>query len=122
MPDTTTTVAELRRLLAEFVAEREWQKYHDPKNLSMAIAIETAELMEHFQWARNEELPELLADSDRRQEIAEEIADIACFLLSLANALNLDLSETIKMKLEKNRAKYPADQFRGNYHKPKSQS
>ena len=119
MPDTTTTVADLRKLLAEFVAEREWQKYHDPKNLSMAIAIETAELMEHFQWARNEELPELLADPDRRQEIAEEVADIACFLLSLSNALNLDLSDAITSKLVKNRAKYPADQCRGNYTKPK---
>lgn len=120
MPDDTVTVAELRGLLAEFVAERRWQKYHDPKNLSMAIAIETAELMEHFQWVRSEELPALLADPERRREIAEEVADVACFLLSLANALNLDLSEAIKSKLAKNRAKYPPDQFRGNYYKPRS--
>ena len=57
MIDDTTTVAQLRQQVARFVAEREWGKYHDPKNLSMAIAIEAAELMEHFQWARNEELP-----------------------------------------------------------------
>lgn len=120
MSDETVTVAELRRLLAEFVAERQWEKYHDPKNLSMAIAIETAELMEHFQWIRSEELPELLADAERRREIAEEVADVACFLLSLANALELDLSDTIRSKLEKNRAKYPPTLFRGNYYKPRN--
>ena len=119
MADDTTTVARLRRLLADFVAEREWEKYHDPKNLSMAIAIETAELMEHFQWVRNEELPELLADEQRRGEIVEEVADITCFLLSLANALELDLSSAVEQKLLKNAAKYPADVFRGRYSRPR---
>jgi len=102
------------------VAEREWEKFHDPKNLSMAIAIETAELMEHFQWARNEELPDLLANPQRRQEVTEEVADIACFLLALANSMDLDLSDAIERKLAKNRAKYPADVFRGRYFKPPS--
>ena len=119
MADDTTTVGGLRRLLADFVAEREWEKYHDPKNLSMAIAIETAELMEHFQWVRNEELPELLADEQRRGEIVEEVADITCFLLSLANALELDLSSAVEQKLLKNAAKYPADVFRGRYSRPR---
>ena len=119
MADDTTTIARLRRLLADFVAEREWEKYHDPKNLSMAIAIETAELMEHFQWVRNDELPELLADEQRRGEIVEEVADITCFLLSLANALELDLSSAVEQKLLKNAAKYPANVFRGRYSKPR---
>jgi dCTP diphosphatase len=121
MPDDTTTVAKLRQLLAHFVAEREWEKYHDPKNLSMAIAIETAELMEHFQWVRNEELPQLLADDRRRREIAEELADITCFVLSLANALQLDLSSAVEQKLLQNAAKYPAETFRGRYSKPHSE-
>ncbi len=119
MADDTTTVGRLRRLLADFVAEREWEKYHDPKNLSMAIAIETAELMEHFQWVRNDELPELLADEQRRGEIVEEVADITCFLLSLANALELDLSSAVEQKLLKNAAKYPANVFRGRYSRPR---
>jgi dCTP diphosphatase len=118
MADDTTTVGELRRLLAGFVSEREWEKYHDPKNLSMAIAIETAELMEHFQWVRNEELPDLLADGKRRAEIAEEVADITCFVLALSNALELDLSSAVRRKLTKNAAKYPAETFRGRYFKP----
>ena len=118
MADDTTTVGELRRLLAGFVSEREWEKYHDPKNLSMAIAIETAELMEHFQWVRNDELPELLADEQQRAEIVEEVADITCFVLALANALELDLSSAVQRKLTKNVAKYPAETFRGRYFKP----
>jgi dCTP diphosphatase len=122
MTDDTTTVAELRRLLVDFVAEREWEKYHDPKNLSMAIAIETAELMEHFQWVRNDELPELLADEQRREEIGEEMADIMCYLLALANTLGLDLSSVVKRKLAKNAAKYPAETFRGRYFKPSRES
>ena len=118
MADEQTTVSELRQRVAAFVREREWEKYHDPKNLSMAIAIEVAELMEHFQWVRSEELPTLLANEETRSEIAEEVADIACFLLALANALKLDLSETIKAKLEKNAAKYPPEVFRGRYFRP----
>lgn len=118
MPDSRTTLADVRSLVAEFVAERQWQKFHDPKNLSMAIAVEAAELMEHFQWARSEQLDELLADPARRREISDEIADIACFLLALANRLDLDLSDAIRTKLEHNRRKYPADQFQGTYHKP----
>jgi dCTP diphosphatase len=118
MPDNATTVADLRKLVADFVAEREWQRYHDAKNLSMSIAIETAELMEHFQWTRTDELPEVLADSARRAEIVDEVADIACYLLSLANALEIDLSSAVRAKITKNCAKYPADKFRGHYSRP----
>ena len=118
MPDDTTTVAELRAVLADFVAEREWQCYHDAKNLSMSIAIEAAELMEHFQWVKNDELPVLLEDSDRLEEIADELADITCYLLSLANALDIDVSSAVTAKMAKNARKYPADQFRGQYYKP----
>ncbi len=119
MPDDTVTVAELRQAVADFVAEREWQGYHDAKNLAMSIAIETAELMEHFQWARSEELPALLADPAERATIADEVADIACYLLALANGLELDLSTTVRAKLLKNAAKYPVEKFRGRYFKPK---
>jgi dCTP diphosphatase len=118
MTDETTPIAELRTLVRQFVAERQWQGYHDPKNLSMSIAIEAAELMEHFQWVRSEELPALLADAAKREQIADEIADIQCYLLALANVLDLDLSTALTGKMCKNRAKYPAEQFRGRYYKP----
>ncbi len=118
MPDATTTVAELRRQLAEFVAAREWQRYHDAKNLAMAVAIEAAELMEHFQWVRSEEVAAVLANPQARAEIVDEVADVTCSLLSLANALNIDLSTAVAAKLAKNAAKYPAEHFRGRYYKP----
>lgn len=118
MPDISTTVGTLRDAVRQFVDEREWRKFHDAKNLSMSLAIETAELMEHFQWVRSEELAAALADEQRRAEIRDEVADIACYLFALANALDLDLSDAVIEKLKKNAAKYPADRFRGWYQKP----
>jgi NTP pyrophosphatase (non-canonical NTP hydrolase) len=121
MTDETTTVAELRRRVADFVSAREWEIYHDPKNLSMSIAIEAAELMEHFQWARNEELAELLRDEKRRQQVGEEVSDVVCFLLALVNVLDLDLSSAVDRKLAKNAVKYPVEEFRGRYFKPEGE-
>lgn len=118
MSDAATTVAELRALVGEFVAERDWHSYHDAKNLSMAIAIEAAELMEHFQWLRTDELAASTADEALRGEVSDEMADIACFLLALVNRMGIDLSDAIRRKMVKNRAKYPADEFRGRYFKP----
>lgn len=120
MNDAQTTVAALKQLVDEFVAERQWERYHDAKNLSMALAIEAAELMEHFQWTRNDELAELLADAERRAEIADEMADVACFLLSLSSALKVDLAAAVERKMVKNRIKYPAEEFRGHYERPRA--
>jgi dCTP diphosphatase len=122
MPDTSTTVADLRAALAAFVAEREWQIYHDAKNLAGSILIEAAELMEHFQWVRNDELPALLESAAKRAEIAEELADVTCYVLSLANVLDIDLSSAVLDKIAKNARKYPAEKFRGRYFKPGTRS
>ncbi len=118
MNDATTTVAQLRALLADFVAQREWQSYPDAKNLSASIAIEAAELMEHFQWVRSDELPALLQDRQVRAAIAEELADVLCYALSLANTLELDISAAVSAKVAKNARKYPVEQFRGRYLQP----
>lgn len=118
MQDQSTSVAELGAAVARFVAEREWHSYHDPKNLAMSIAIEAAELMEHVQWVRTEELPALLREPGRLEQIGEELADITCYVLSLAHVLKLDLSATVEQKLAKNAVKYPVAQFRGRYYKP----
>jgi NTP pyrophosphatase (non-canonical NTP hydrolase) len=120
MSDASTTVAELRELVAGFVAERAWGGYHDPKNLSMSIAIEAAELMEHFQWLRTDELGGVAGNAGRKAEIADELADVTCYVLSLANALGIDLSAAVQAKVRKNAAKYPAEQFRGRYVRPDS--
>jgi NTP pyrophosphatase (non-canonical NTP hydrolase) len=119
MSDATTTVSELRGLVARFVAERDWQKYHDAKNLSMSIAIEAAELMEHFQWLRSDELDALLRDGAQRAAVADELADVLCFALALANVLELDVATAVGQKMTKNAAKYPAESNCGTYRKPR---
>ncbi len=118
MDDASTTVAQLRELLRRFVAEREWQVYHDPKNLSMSIAIEAAELMEHFQWLRSDELDALRANAAAMAEIREELADVTAYVLALTNVLGLDLASAVEDKMRKNAEKYPAEEFRGKYYKP----
>jgi NTP pyrophosphatase (non-canonical NTP hydrolase) len=113
--DQITTVETLRREIAEFIRERDWEQFHDPKNLSMAIATEAAELMEHFRWAKNDESIDLVKDSKVKHEVAEELADILSFALSFANAADIDITSTLRAKMAKNARKYPADEFRGRY-------
>lgn len=113
--DATTTVAELRQLVAEFVAERDWSQFHSPKNVSMALAIEAAELMEHFQWLTTEASRRLADDPKKLAQIGAELADVVGYSLALANELGLDVSSAIRAKMVKNAQKYPADQFRGRY-------
>ena len=118
MSDSTTTLAELRELVARFVAERDWEQFHAPKNLSMSLAIEAAELMEHFQWIDIAESRRVGNDSAKVAAVREEIADVLCYLLALANELDLDLSQSVRDKMIKNAAKYPAQQSRGRFAPP----
>ena len=115
MSDADTTVAALRGLVADFVAERQWEQFHAPKNLAMSLAIEAAELMEHFQWLSIDESRQLTQDAAQSADVADELADVACYALALANAMGIDLSDAIQAKMLKNAVKYPADQFRGRF-------
>lgn len=115
MSDTITTLEQLKEQMAAFVAEREWDQFHTPKNISMSIAIEAAELMEHFQWLTVEQSKSL--DPDLLDAIGEELADIVIYSLSMANTLKLDLAETVLKKMSKNSRKYPVEQVRGKAHK-----
>ena len=115
MNDRTTTVAELRTLVADFVGERDWQKFHTPKNVAMALAIEAAELMEHFQWLTPDQSREVADQSGKLREVAEELADVVCYALALANELEIDVSEALDGKMEKNRRKYPITEYRGRF-------
>jgi len=121
MNDQTTTVAELRKRLQQWVAARHWQKFHQPKNLAMSIAVEAAELMEHFQWLTHAEVEELLKEPAAKAEIADELADVLSFVLSMANAADIDLAAAFEAKMAKNELKYPAEQVKGQYKKPKRQ-
>ena len=118
--DSTTTVAELRTLIADFVAERDWSQFHSPKNVSMALAIEAAELMEHFQWLTTDASRELAADPEKLAEVGEELADVIGYSFALANELGLDISNAVRAKMVKNAQKYPAEKYRGRYERPKS--
>lgn len=111
--DAKTTVSDLRDVVRVFVEERDWRKFHSPKNLSMSLAIEAAELMEHFQWISPEESRQL--DGDAKAEAGEELADVLCYALAIANELDLDLTTTLLRKMKKNRIKYPVEQFRGRF-------
>jgi len=115
MSDKQVTLHDLKQQMATFVRERDWQQFHSPKNLSMSIAIEAAELMEHFQWLTVEQSRELQREA--LQEIGEELADIVLYSLSLANFLQIDLAETVAAKMRKNERKYPKEKVRGKAHK-----
>ncbi len=113
--DPQTTVAELRRLIDDFVDRRDWHQFHSPKNLSMSLAIEAAELMEHFQWLSADESRKLAEKPSRLAAVGEELADVLCYALAMANELGIDLSTAIRGKIAKNERKYPVEQYRGRF-------
>ncbi|MCO4792251.1 MAG: nucleotide pyrophosphohydrolase [Bacteriovoracaceae bacterium] len=111
-------IQDLVKRMAEFSKERDWDQFHTPKNLSMALSVECAELMEHFQWLSNEAASELTNESleniKKREEIAEEICDILFYTSRISDVMNLDLVTAIEKKFEKNAKKYPAEKVRGS--------
>jgi dCTP diphosphatase len=113
--DRDTTVWQLRQEMAQFVCERDWDQFHDPKNLSMAIAIEAAELMEHFQWLTSQEACDIVTVPAEMARIAGELADVLCFALSFANRCGIDITQALRRKMEANRSKYPVDRFKGKF-------
>jgi dCTP diphosphatase len=115
MGDSITSVQFLKERMRQFVDERDWRQFHSPKNLSMSLAIEAAELMEHFQWIDVPASRQVKDDPARLAEVGEELADVLCYALALANELDLDISDIIQAKMAKNEIKYPAEKFRGRY-------
>ncbi len=104
LSDSTATIDQLKALVHRFVQERSWESFHSPKNLSMSIAIEAAELMEHFQWT-NQSAPDVPMAHD--SPIAQELSDVVAYSLALANVLGVDLSQALESKMERNKLKYP---------------
>lgn len=102
----------LRDKLRAFAEARDWDKFHSPKNLSMALMVEVAELMEHFQWLTEAQSLDLAAGN--KHAVSEELADILLYLVRLSDKLGVDLLEAALHKLEKNAVKYPAEQVRGS--------
>lgn len=117
MSDSQTTVYELREKVLAFARERDWEKYHNPKNLSMALAGEAAELMEHFLWHDGAESTSAAADPSKAEGIREELADVVIYALEFANTCSIDIADAVADKLRKNAAKYPVEKARGNARK-----
>ena len=115
MSDQDTTVATLRELVGDFVDQRAWHQFHSPKNLSMSLAIESAELMEHFQWITTEASRKIGDDPRKLEEVSDELADIVCYAFAIANELSIDIDAAMRRKMKKNEAKYPAAKYRGRY-------
>lgn len=105
----------LRDALRAFAAERDWDQFHTPRNLAVALSVEAGELLEQFQWmdeAASAQLP-----ADKRQRIGEELADVLLYVVRLADQLDLDLAAVARRKLQINAQKYPADKVRGSSRK-----
>ncbi|MAM70238.1 MAG: nucleotide pyrophosphohydrolase [Gammaproteobacteria bacterium] len=105
-------INDIKQLLRDFANERDWDQFHSPKNLSMALMAEAGELLEHFQWLSEEQSRQL--DPDTREQVAQEIADVQIYLVRLADKLDIDILDAVSHKLTINSQKYPAQQVRGS--------
>ena len=113
LTDASTTVADLKTRVLAFVRERDWEQFHSPKNLSMALAAESGELMEHFLWATADHSRALALEPARRARIADELADVVIYALDFANMTGLDVSAAIESKMAATAKKYPVEKARG---------
>ncbi|MEY3773567.1 MAG: hypothetical protein RLZZ129_347 [Verrucomicrobiota bacterium] len=113
MSDGVTTTGELKARVLAFVRERDWEQFHAPKNLSMALAAEAGELMEHFLWSTPEQSRTVTADPLKRTKIEEELADVVIYALEFANITGIDVAAAIERKLALNAQKYPVEKSRG---------
>lgn len=110
--DQATTIGELKARVAAFAQERDWEQFHTPKNLSMALAAEAAELMEVFLWAEDGGVAEM-AKPKRRAEVADELADVVIYALEFSQVTGIDLAAAIQAKMRRNAEKYPVEKARG---------
>ena len=114
-PESRSDLTELRDLVREFVNERDWDKFHTPKNLATALSVEASELLEPFQWLVSGAKDEI--DEAKLTAIRHEMADVLVYLVRLADKMEVDLFQAVLEKMALNRAKYPADKVRGDSRK-----
>ena len=114
-PAAIPDLAELRDRLRTFAQERDWEQFHSPKNLVMALIAEAAEIVEHFQWLTEKESENL--PLDKRALVADELADVLIYLVRVADKLDVDLLAAVSEKLKRNEAKYPAPLVKGSARK-----
>ena len=112
---TNADLADLQKMIRKFVDDRDWDQFHNPKDLSISLALEAAEVMEHFQWKNAEEMRTHAVD--KKLEVGEELADVFYWVLLLANKLDIDLVSAFTKKMDKNAAKYPINKAKGSHRK-----
>jgi len=117
MTDATTTVGDVKAALRDFARQRDWEQFHSPKDLGVALSIEIGEILEHFRFQTNDEIAKRLEDDSFRQSLAHELADAASFIVRLADVTGIDLTAAIEEKMRISAEKYPADAVRGKPHK-----
>jgi dCTP diphosphatase len=111
-PAMSDSIADLTARIRAFVAARDWEQFHNPKDMAVAIAAEAGELMQHFVWQQPDQVERRAVE--KRDEIASEIADVAILLFEMADLLGMKLGEVMEAKIERNEERYPADRARGN--------
>lgn len=112
--DSETDLKELKDKVQEFCEERDWSQYHNGKELSIGIATEASELLEHFRFKSEQEIEHIFEDEDKRAKVESEMADVFYFLLRLAQLYGVDLSEAMERKMMENQEKYPIEKARGS--------
>ena len=113
MSDTHIRIEEIKEWVLAFAQERDWEQFHSPKNLSMAISAEAAELMEHFLWQSADQSRVDIQDPQLRAKVEEELADVFIFAIQFANVAKIDLSAAIQHKMQRNAEKYPVEKAKG---------
>lgn len=115
MADNSKSLADLQAMIRKFCDDRDWDQFHNPKDLSISLALEAAEVMEHFQWKNADEMAKHI--KHKKGEVGEELADVFYWVLLLANKLDIDLVEAFQKKMDKNEAKYPIEKAKGSHKK-----
>lgn len=115
MSDEQTTMATLKSIIDQFIGEREWYQFHNPKDLSMTVVVEGNELMEKFLWVTGPDSYKTFEDD--RSDVEDELADVLISVIAFANIAKVDLAQALERKVEKNRQKYPVEKAKGRYTK-----
>lgn len=111
MNDKKTTIEDLKSLMAEFVKEREWDQFHTPKNLSMALSVEASELSELFMWVESKDSFDMA--KTKKQAVSDELADVLSYVIAICNVTGIDLADAFQSKIIKNKKKYPLEKAKG---------
>lgn len=108
-------IKELTNIILKFNKERDWDQFHNPKDLSLSLVLEAAEVMEHFQWKNDEEMKTYLKNF--KEDVGEELADVLYWVLLMSNDLGIDIKKALEKKMQKNEAKYPIEKAKGKHTK-----